>query len=256
MTSKINEIIQNVQILSMINEREEMSKRLAVCEEQMSEQLSVNEEISERLSFYERNESASMVGALDDTMEDIADQEAMATGDEDKKFNDEQHNLMNEELLAYIRITEEKTKHEMSLRKQVQALQKQHADTKTTYRKLAAVRHELHEAREMIKQLRAKTEADRFTKNRMVNNMKAVYEADLLEEKERSQKKNQEMLLELKKKENEILEMKVKIVQLNCEQKQTEKQRNVEQSRNEEMTKDFDQKMVDLKMVMTEKTIE
>ena len=85
------------------------------------------------VSVYEASEAG------DNTMEDIADQEAMEIGEDDKQFDDEQRNLMIEELSAYVRTIEEKTETVKNLQKEVQALQNQHENTNTSYRKLAAV---------------------------------------------------------------------------------------------------------------------
>ena len=50
-------------------------------------------------------ESASVVG--DETMEEVADEEAMATGDEEKRFNDERLTHMENENTGHVVIIED-----------------------------------------------------------------------------------------------------------------------------------------------------
>ena len=191
--SKFNSVlttVNSVQINSLLLQNQELRTdlqnqelRTELASRQIDELESLNEdlrsergELSELVSRYEASEAG------DNTMEDIADEEAIETGEDDKQFDDEQRNLMIEEVSSYIRTIEEKTETVKNLQKEVQVLQNQHENTNTSYRKLAAVRNELHEAKLLIKQLKSKIEADRFTKNRMLKNMKAEHEADKLKE--------------------------------------------------------------------------
>lgn len=267
-TTKVNEIIQNVKIISMIEqnieerrkreeiskrfeeqvsvneemieENIEISKRLVECEQQMSEQLSVNEEMSERLSFYERNESASMIGSmigsLDDTTEDVADQKAITAGDTDKKFNDEQYNLLIEENSGYVfmnedlkKVVKEKEETEKTLRNEIQALGEQNEKVE---QEKANIQLQAH----MFSKKVALSRCERFESKRLAKS---------------TIQKKEKKIREISKSRQE---MNVEIVELNSKQKETEEKLKIVQSRNEKMARDFDQKMVDLKMVMAEKT--
>ena len=100
---------------------------------------------------------------------------------------------MEKENTGYVVIIEDlkqllqkKTDDEKSHRSEYKALQEKSsggvqakANTSMIYKRLAASRLEVFEAKQLVKQVTAEHEADRLAKNRMVSKLIAKYEADI-----------------------------------------------------------------------------